>query len=96
MTAIAPVAWMPELSMASYASPELTGISGADFGSVLTTLTTQTNRASALLSAFAVGEPVSSHELVIAMEQAKLSVQLAVEVRNRLVDAYQELTRLQI
>ena len=30
------------------------------------------------------------------MEQAKLSLQLAVEVRNRLVDAYQELTRLQI
>ncbi|MBA4151905.1 MAG: flagellar hook-basal body complex protein FliE, partial [Acinetobacter sp.] len=36
------------------------------------------------------------HELVMAMEQAKLSMQMAVEIRNRLIDAYQELTRMQI
>lgn len=59
-------------------------------------LTQQTDKASELLSAYAVGEDVAPHELVMAMEQAKLSMQLALEVRNKLVDAYQELTRLQI
>jgi len=86
--------------MASYATPGLAGVSGPDFGALLksgvTSLKAQTERASELLSAFAVGESVSPHELVIAMEQAKQSMQLAVELRNRLVDAYQELTRLQI
>ncbi|MEK6788408.1 MAG: flagellar hook-basal body complex protein FliE [Pseudomonadota bacterium] len=100
MTAITPVAWMPELSVASATSPERAGVSSTDFGKFLksgvTTLTEQMDRASELLSAYAVGEPISPHELVMAMEQAKLSMQLAVEVRNRLVDAYQELTRLQI
>ena len=100
MTAISPIAWTPELSMVASATPELTGVSGTDFGTLLksgvTTLTEQTDRASQLLSAYAVGEPISPHELVMAMEQAKMSMQLAVEVRNRLVDAYQELTRLQI
>lgn len=61
-----------------------------------TALTQQTDKASELLSAYAVGEDVAPHELVMAMEQAKLSMQLALEVRNKLVDAYQELTRLQI
>lgn len=96
-TAITPIAWMPESSLAPSAIGEP---STADFGALLksgaTGLTEQTNQASELLSAYAVGENVSPHELVMAMEQAKLSLQLAVEVRNRLVDAYQELTRLQI
>lgn len=96
-TAISPIAWMPEGAAATSANGEP---STADFGALLkagsTGLTDQANRASELLSAYAVGENVATHELVMAMEQAKLSLQLAVEVRNRLVDAYQELTRLQI
>lgn len=100
MTAISPIAWTPELSTVASTPLEQTGVSGADFGTLLksgvTTLSEQTDRASQLLSAYAVGEKVSPHELVMAMEQAKMSMQLAVEVRNRLVDAYQELTRLQI
>jgi flagellar hook-basal body complex protein FliE len=96
-TAIAPIAWMPESTIATSAIGEP---SMADFGSILKAgsagLTEQTDRASELLMAYAAGENVATHELVMAMEQAKLSLQLAVEVRNRLVDAYQELTRLQI
>lgn len=49
-----------------------------------------------LLAAYAAGEPVSPHELMIAMEQARTSLQLAVEVRNRLVEAYQEVSRMQV
>jgi flagellar hook-basal body complex protein FliE len=97
MTAISPIAWMPEGALATTAIDEP---ATADFGALLKTganrLIDQTDQATELLSAYAVGENVAAHELVMAMEQAKLSLQLAVEVRNRLVDAYQELTRLQI
>lgn len=98
--AITPIAWGSETSLAASAATESTGVSGTDFGALLktsaTALSDQTGQATELLSAFAVGENVAPHDLVMAMEQAKLSMQLAVEVRNRMVDAYQELTRLQI
>jgi flagellar hook-basal body complex protein FliE len=98
-TPIAPIAWLPEAASASLvAEPPV--VSTTDFSALLKTgassLTEQTGRASELLSSYAVGENIAPHELVMAMEQAKMSMQLAVEVRNRLVDAYQELTRLQI
>jgi len=57
---------------------------------------TQLNTASHNITSFALDENVSAHELMISLEQAKLSLQLAVEVRNRFVEAYQELSRLQI
>lgn len=97
--AIPPIAPVADMASATQGAVQLTD-SRADFLSLLKTgatgLMAQTSQASDLLSAYAVGENVAAHDLVIAMEQAKLSLQLAVEVRNRLVDAYQELTRLQI
>jgi len=44
----------------------------------------------------ALGKIESTHEVVIAMEKAKMSLQIAVEVRNKLVEAYKEVTRMQI
>jgi flagellar hook-basal body complex protein FliE len=42
------------------------------------------------------GDPVSLHQAMIAMEEASVSFQLMVEVRNRLLESYQELMRMQI
>jgi flagellar hook-basal body complex protein FliE len=39
---------------------------------------------------------VPLHQAVIAMEEASVSFQLMVEVRNKLLDSYQELMRMQI
>ncbi|MCK9193390.1 MAG: flagellar hook-basal body complex protein FliE [Nevskia sp.] len=44
----------------------------------------------------AVGEADSLHHVLISVEEAKVSLGLIVQVRNRLVDAYQELLRMQI
>lgn len=46
--------------------------------------------------ALAAGENVPVHDVMIAMEHARLQLQLAVEVRNRVVDAYQNLTNMQL
>jgi flagellar hook-basal body complex protein FliE len=50
------------------------------------------NTANALLS----GKDVSLHQTMISMEEANVSFQLMVEVRNKLLDSYQELMRMQM
>jgi flagellar hook-basal body complex protein FliE len=42
------------------------------------------------------GQKVPLHQAVIAMEEANVSFQLMVEVRNKVLEAYQELMRMQI
>ena len=42
------------------------------------------------------GKNVGLHQAVISMEEASVSFQLMVEVRNKLLDSYQELMRMQV
>jgi flagellar hook-basal body complex protein FliE len=42
------------------------------------------------------GGSVPLHQAVLAMEEAGLSFQLMVEVRNKLLEAYQELMRMHV
>ena len=42
------------------------------------------------------GEGVPLHQAVIAAEEASVSFQLMVEVRNKLLESYQELMRMQV
>lgn len=53
-------------------------------------------QADASLQALAAGETVAVHDVVIAMEQARVAMQFAVETRNRVVEAYQEFMRMQL
>lgn len=42
------------------------------------------------------GKSDNIHEVMIAMEKAKVSFQMMLEIRNRAVETYQELSRMQI
>lgn len=42
------------------------------------------------------GENVNVHQVMLATEEAKMSLQLAVQVRNKLLEAYQEVNRMQL
>ncbi|MCL6623387.1 MAG: flagellar hook-basal body complex protein FliE [Fimbriimonadales bacterium] len=42
------------------------------------------------------GRPVEYHDLVFAMERASIAMELTLQVRNKLLEAYQEIQRLQI
>ena len=44
----------------------------------------------------ATGQPVDMHDVTISTEQANLSFQLGLQVRNKLIDAYQEVMRMQV
>jgi flagellar hook-basal body complex protein FliE len=48
------------------------------------------------LAALATGETQSLHQVMIAVEEARLATQLLVQIRNRLVEGYQEVMRMQI
>lgn len=74
--------------------------SGDSFGNVLGKLisdvNTKQNAATAAIDGLQSGQNVPLHQAVIAMEEANVSFQLMVEVRNKLLDSYQELMRMQI
>jgi flagellar hook-basal body complex protein FliE len=42
------------------------------------------------------GKNVPLHQAMISMEEASVSFQMMVEVRNKLLDSYQELMRMQV
>ena len=42
-----------------------------------------------------LGDSDQLHQSVIAMQEASVALSLMVEVRNKLVDSYQELMRMQ-
>lgn len=70
------------------------------FGSVLSKMVSEVNdsqhAAAEAVRSLQSGGDVSLHQAVIAMEEANISFQLMVEVRNKMLEAYQELMRMQI
>ena len=52
--------------------------------------------ADAHVEAFVAGETENAHEVMIAMNQAELHFKLMTEVRNKLLDGYQEIMRMQV
>lgn len=42
------------------------------------------------------GEDVSMHDVMLSMEESQLSMQLLIEVRNKVVEAYQEINKTQL
>ena len=53
-------------------------------------------QADTMASQAAAGDDVDLHQLVLSMESAGLGFQLALQVRNKLVEAYQEISRMQV
>jgi flagellar hook-basal body complex protein FliE len=45
---------------------------------------------------FAIGESQSIHDTIIRLEKADLSLRLLTQVRNKVVEAYQEVMRMQV
>jgi flagellar hook-basal body complex protein FliE len=45
--------------------------------------------------ALLAGRQIDSHDIMIAAQEASLAFELMLEVRNKLVEAYQELMRMQ-
>src|SRR5438067_8797823 len=87
-------------------SPKLPSIGGSnagggpDFGSALKdavgALGQLGAKADASSLALAKGDPIDIHEVMLNTEQASLGFSMAVQVRNKLVDAYAEVMRMSV
>jgi flagellar hook-basal body complex protein FliE len=87
-------------SQLSYLRPtsqdSITGGFGAWFSGEIATVNDKLIRAEAETQKLAMGKADNLHEVMIRLEEARLSFQLLAQVRNRLLEAYQEAMRMQI
>lgn len=69
------------------------------FGDVLTGFVKSVNtdqlNSKQVVADFVAGKDVELHEVMIAGEKAKTSLELLMQIRNKTVDMYKELTRMQ-
>jgi len=83
-------------------SPEVEkqAASDADFTGFLTDALMHTQKAQLeadrAMEKLATGEARSIHEVMVAMEEADISMRMVVQMRNKIVDAYQEIMRMQV
>ena len=70
------------------------------FGTMLdglaNTVSTKQAEASELTKKVLLGDSDQLHQSVIAMQEASVAFTMMVEVRNKLVESYQELMRMQV
>src|SRR5258708_29122428 len=71
---------------------------GADFGSALKqavgALGELSGKADTSSLALAKGQPIDIHEVMLNTEQASLGFSMALQVRNKLIAAYQKVIRM--
>src|SRR5580658_3866300 len=81
-------------------SAPISSSSGANFenmlGGFVNEVAQKQAAAGSAVSGLLSWQNVSLHQAMITMEEANVSFQMMVEVRNRLMDGYQELMRMQI
>jgi len=64
--------------------------------SKLQDLDTDVGAAEGVLRDLAAGKAVQPHEAMITLERARISVMTFLQVRNKLVESYQDLMRMQL
>jgi flagellar hook-basal body complex protein FliE len=95
---------IPTLSVPGAGTEKATPIGGGTalngFGKALTDalqgLSQAQNEADSKSVQLAAGDPIDLHEVMLARETASLDFQLALQVRNKLVEAYQDVMRMQL
>src|SRR5437867_1439183 len=68
------------------------------FGQVLNGFLGQVNgaqhQADAMVESLALGEPVDVHQVMLALNEASDALQLTLQVRGKVLEAYQDLMRM--
>lgn len=76
------------------------GATGLPFGRMvgegLQALDTQLKTSQADLQQLALGEAQNLHEVMLGLEQSRIALQLALQVRNRVLEAYQDVMKMQV
>ena len=86
----------PAVTAASVSGSETAGSFSAWLEQQVRTTNTDIVSADDAVRQLAVGEPVNLHQVMVQLERARLQLELVVQVRNKLLDAYQDLLKMQI
>jgi flagellar hook-basal body complex protein FliE len=77
-----------------------TGAQGASFKDTLTNVIGEVNdlqlHSENMVERFAAGEVKNLHEVIIAQQEASIAFRLVQEVRNKLLESYQDIMRTQV
>lgn len=77
-----------------------TTLASDNFGQMLqnalSQLSQKENAANEVTTRLAAGEDIELHQVMLTMQEADMAFQLAMQVRNKLVEAYQEVMRMQV
>lgn len=95
------------ISALSKVMPGITGIQQTEeqtptvsFGQLLTEALNNVNQleqdSNKITEDFIAGRTDNIHSVLIAGEKASISLQMVMEVRNKILDAYQEIMRMQV
>jgi len=99
MTAIPPISGAALAAPIQPSAPAMVP-SGDGFGALLAqglhSVQAKVDRADALVKAFALDDSIPVHQVTYALEEARIAVELAMQVRSRLLDGYRELMNMQL
>ena len=81
-------------------APKIQGENAVSFSDVLknalVSVSNDEKKAGEMNQLFVKGELENLHDLTIAAQKADISFQTLMEVKNKLIDAYREITRIQV
>lgn len=88
-------------TLASTTSPLSVPIAkGADFGSMLSSAVQNVNQlqtdSTNAIQSFLTGSGEELHTVALATQRAELALDLGIQVRNKVVSAYQEIMKMQL
>ena len=75
-------------------------VKGGDFGSMLSSAVQNVNQlqtdASQSIQRFLTGEGEELHNVALASQRAEIALDLGIQIRNKVVSAYQEIMKMQL
>lgn len=91
--AVPPIATLPAAAPPT-ATPE-TSVVGSIWHH-LEEMNARHQKADELVQRYAAGDDVDLHHVILATEEARTGMSMFMQVRNKLIDAYQEVMRMQM
>jgi flagellar hook-basal body complex protein FliE len=90
-TSFQPISWptMPRVNGAA-------DTFGAALGKAVSGMTEMQTQAQEAATALASGQPVDMAQTLVTIEKANISLQFALQVRNKLLEAYQDVMRIPV
>lgn len=67
-----------------------------EFGKFVQWVNTEQQKSESIKEAVLKGAEIPLHQMVVEFEKAKTALNLLIQVRNKLLEAFQELNRMQV